>query len=119
MFNAEAARAFCLELTGATEDFPFGPGVAVFKIGGKIFAILTTESRPASVSFKCDPFYGAAMREQYPAMTAGYHLNKRHWNTVALDGSIPPEVIQEWVRDSYELVVASLPKRQRASLGSG
>jgi predicted DNA-binding protein (MmcQ/YjbR family) len=115
--DRETVRAFRLRLAGATEEFPFGPATAVFKVGGKIFAILGTEGAPASVSLKCDPFYGAAMREHYAAVRPGYHLNKRHWNTVVLDESIPHEVVREWLRDSYELVVAGLPKARRAVLG--
>jgi predicted DNA-binding protein (MmcQ/YjbR family) len=115
--DRESVRAFCLGLAGAVEEFPFGPATAVFKVGGKIFAILGTEGAPASVSLKCDPSYGAAMREHYAAVTPGYHLNKRHWNTVALDESIPHEIVEDWVRDSYELVVEGLPKARRAVLG--
>jgi predicted DNA-binding protein (MmcQ/YjbR family) len=115
--DRESMRAFCLGRAGAGEEFPFGPATAVFKVGGKIFAILGAEEAPASVSVKCDPFYGAAMREHYAAVKPGYHLNKRHWNTVVLDGSIPDETVEQWVRDSYELVVASLPKARRAVLG--
>jgi predicted DNA-binding protein (MmcQ/YjbR family) len=97
----------------ATEGFPFGPTVAVFKVGGKMFAIVGLEGTPGSVSLKCDPGYAVALREQYPAVTAGYHLDKRHWNTVELDGSVPDDVLSEWIQDSYDLVNATLPRSKR------
>ena len=100
--NREAVLARCRSLPGATEGYPFGEGVLVFKVGGKIFAILAA----TSVSLKCDPGYAVALREQYPSVTAGYHLDKRHWNTVELDGSVPSDVLSEWIEDSHDLVVA-------------
>ena len=97
------------------EEFPFGPTTAVFKVGGKMFAIVSVDSRPGSVSLKCDPGYAQALREQYPAVKAGYHLDKRHWNTVDLDGSVPADTLAEWIQDSYDLVSASLPRAKRIS----
>jgi predicted DNA-binding protein (MmcQ/YjbR family) len=102
-------------MRGATEGFPFGEMVSVFKVGGKMFAIV--EPGHGRISVKCDPGYAAALREQYAAVTAGYHLDKRHWNTVALDGSVPRDVLGEWIVDSYELVVAGLTRAARAALG--
>jgi len=84
----------------------------VFKVGGKMFAILSAEG----VSLKCDPLFAVAFREQYPAVTAGYHLDKRHWNTVVLDGSVPSEILDDWIHDSYDLVLAGLTRAQRATL---
>jgi predicted DNA-binding protein (MmcQ/YjbR family) len=104
----------CRSLLASAEGYPFGAGVLVFKVGGKIFAIVDDKS----VSLKCDPGLAIALREQFPAVTAGYHLNKRHWNTVALDGSVPDDVLEEWIEDSYELAFASLTRAQRAALGS-
>jgi predicted DNA-binding protein (MmcQ/YjbR family) len=98
-----------LRLPGAYEDFPFGESVGVYKVGGKMFAILDADS----VSLKCDPGYAMALREQYPAVTPGYHLNKRHWNSVRLDGSVPGEALEDWIEESYGLVVAGLPRAQR------
>jgi predicted DNA-binding protein (MmcQ/YjbR family) len=107
-------------MAGAVEDFPFGPEVAVFKVGGKMFAIVSLEDEPGSVSLKCDPSYAAALREQYPAVTAGYHLDKRHWNTVKLDGSVPDEDVEEWIGESHALVVAGLSRAERQRvLGQG
>ena len=104
-----SVRRRCLRLPGAYEDFPFGESVAVYKVRGKIFAILDAHS----VSVKCDPGYAVALREQYPDVTAGYHLNKRHWNTVRLEGSVPREALDDWIDESYALVVAGLPRAQR------
>jgi len=109
-YGAVVAR--CRGLPGATEGYPFGEGALVFKVGGKMFAILSTEG----VSLKCDPVFAVAFREQYPAVTAGYHLDKRHWNTVLLDDSVPSDVLDEWIADSYQLVRASLTRAQRATL---
>jgi len=111
-YGAVVAR--CRGLPGATEGYPFGEGALVFKVGGKMFAILSTEG----VSLKCDPVFAVAFREQYPAVTAGYHLDKRHWNTVVLDGTVPSDVLDEWINDSYQLVMASLTRAQRATLTS-
>jgi predicted DNA-binding protein (MmcQ/YjbR family) len=105
----------CRAMRGATEGFPFGEMVSVFKVGGKMFAIV--EPGHGRISVKCDPGYAAALREQYAAVTAGYHLDKRHWNTVALDGSVPRDVLYEWIAESYALVVAGLTRAARAALG--
>jgi predicted DNA-binding protein (MmcQ/YjbR family) len=114
--DREAVLACCRGLKHTTEGFPFGPGVAVFKVGGKVFAIVSADGAPGSVSVKCDPGYAVALREQYPAVTAGYHLSKRHWNTIELDGSIPDDLLDEWIQDSYDIVKDQLPKGQRAAL---
>ena len=102
--DRDAVIARCRALPGAVQEYPFGPEVAVFKVGGKMFAIVGLEDTPGSVSLKCDPGYAVALREQYAAVTPGYHLNKRHWNTVRLDGSVPNDMLAEWIEDSYELV---------------
>jgi predicted DNA-binding protein (MmcQ/YjbR family) len=98
-----------MRLPGAYEDFPFGESVSVYKVQARIFAILDSHS----VSLKCDPGYAIALREQYPAVSPGYHLNKRHWNTVRLDGSVPVEALDDWIEESYALVVAGLPRAVR------
>jgi predicted DNA-binding protein (MmcQ/YjbR family) len=100
---------------GATEGYPFGEGALVFKVGGKVFAILADNA----VSLKCDPGLAVALRETYPAVTPGYHLNKRHWNTVRLDGTVPGDVFAEWIEDSYDLAMASLTRAQQAALQRG
>jgi predicted DNA-binding protein (MmcQ/YjbR family) len=104
----------CLGLPGASEEFPFNDEVSVFKVGGKMFALCSLDAGPPlQLSVKCDPELAAQLRSAYPAITAGYHLNKRHWNTITLDGSLPDEMVTDLLGDSYDLVVASLPKARR------
>ena len=109
-------RGHCLGLPGAIEDFPFGEQVSVFKVAGKIFAITDLDGVPLEVSLKCDPDLAEALRSEYTAIRPGYHLNKRHWNTVTLDGSLADERIEEMIQDSYDLVVATLTRTQRDAL---
>ena len=106
-------KAMCLGFPGAIEDFPFGDEVSVFKVGGKMFAVSHLDGEPLQVSLKCDPDIALQLRASYPAITAGYHLHKRHWNTVTIDGTLPDQMLSELVTDSYDLVVASLPKARR------
>ena len=115
--TADALRSECLRMPGATEDFPFNPETSVFKVGGKVFAITALEGRPLNVSLKCEPGLAEQLRAEHAAITPGYHLNKRHWNTVVLDGSVPDEMVRDLIEDSYDLVVASLPRRKREALG--
>jgi predicted DNA-binding protein (MmcQ/YjbR family) len=110
--------AACGAKPGAVEDYPFGDDVAVFKVAGKMFALVTLGPLPGSMSLKCDPGVAVELRAQYPAITAGYHLNKRHWNTVTLDGSLPADEIVELIDHSYELVVARLTRVERNKLRS-
>jgi predicted DNA-binding protein (MmcQ/YjbR family) len=107
----------CGSRPGVTEEYPFGDGVAVFKVRGRMFALCPLEGDPPSVSLKCDPVLAEALRASHPAVRPGYHLNKRHWNTVTLDGSIEDDEVDEWIDHSYELVVAKLPVAERAALG--
>ncbi len=111
-----ALRRECLRMPGATEDFPFSPETSVFKVGGKVFAITALEGRPLSVSLKCEPGLAEQLRADYPAITPGYHLNKQHWNTVVLDGSLPERMVRDMIEDSYDLVVAGLPRAVRDAL---
>jgi len=106
-------KAQCLALPGAVEDFPFGDEVSVFKVGGKMFALCALDGKPLQLSVKCEPELAAQLRATYPAITPGYHLNKRHWNTITLDGSLPDQMVNDLLADSYDLVVASLPKARR------
>jgi predicted DNA-binding protein (MmcQ/YjbR family) len=113
----EELKAACLALAGATEEFPFRDDeLSVFKVGGKVFAIAPLTRAPLRISLKCDPVLAEQLRATYPAITPGYHLNKRHWNTVMLDGSIPDRTLRDLIEDSYDLVVASLPRARRAEL---
>jgi predicted DNA-binding protein (MmcQ/YjbR family) len=110
-------RALCLGFAGAEETYPFGSQTTVFKVHGKIFAIAALEAEPPSISLKCEPELAEQLRADHAAITPGYHLNKRHWNTVRCDGSLPQRLVRDLVEDSYDLVVESLPKRVRDDLG--
>lgn len=114
-------RQCCLGMNGAREEFPFSrsPGLSVFKVEGKIFALSALDARPLSVSLKCEPDLAVRLREAYPAVTPGYHLNKRHWNTVVFDGSLPDAMVRDMIEDSYDLVVAALPRAARLALDRG
>jgi predicted DNA-binding protein (MmcQ/YjbR family) len=101
-------------MPGAIEDYPFGDEVAVFKVGGKMFALVSLDGEPGVVNLKCDPALALQLREQYAAVRPGYHQNKRHWNSVDLDGSLDAEELRGMVQHSYDLVVASLPKTSRS-----
>jgi predicted DNA-binding protein (MmcQ/YjbR family) len=115
--SPEELRSACLAFAGASEEFPFDDANSVFKVAGKIFALSRLDRRPLRVSLKCDPDHAVQLRMSYPAITGGYHLNKRHWNTIVLDGSVPDSLILQMIEDSYDLVVATLPKAQRERLG--
>ena len=108
--------AACLDLNGAAETFPFGAETSVFKVEGRMFALSALDAAPLSVSLKCDPDRAVQLRDRYPAITGGYHLNKRHWNTVVLDGSVPEALVREMIEDSYDLVVAGLPRHVQLRL---
>ena len=116
MSDYATVRGWCLALPGTDEAFPFGPETAVLRVNGKLFAILVED--PVRISLKCDPGVAEALRTAYPAVTPGYHLNKRHWNTVLVDGSVPDDSLRGWVEDSYDLVVAGLTRAERAELAA-
>lgn len=111
-------KTACLALKGAVEDFPFGAEASVFKVAGKVFAISRLDAEPLSVSLKCDPELAVSLRAAHAAIIPGYHLNKRHWNTVTIDGSLSEQMVLEMIEDSYDLVVKSLTRAQRAALGA-
>ena len=115
--DASALRRLCLGFPGAAEERPFGPITTTFKVAGKIFALSALEHEPLSVSLKCEPELAEQLRASYPAIVPGYHLNKRHWNTVTIDGTLPDPFIRDLVEDSYDLVVSALPTRVRDELG--
>ena len=114
--DAVELRRWCLEQTGAVEEFPFGPEHSVFKVAGKIFALSGLDRTPLEVSVKCEPELALQLRASYPAIRPGYHLNKRHWNTITLDGSLPDQLVRDLIEDSYDLIVSALPKRVRHQL---
>jgi predicted DNA-binding protein (MmcQ/YjbR family) len=109
-------KKVCLGMPGAREEFPFDEANSVFKVAGKIFALSRLDGRPLRVSLKCDPDFAVRLRADHPAIIPGYHLNKRHWNTVVLDGSLPDRFVRELIEDSYDLVVAALPRREQEKL---
>jgi predicted DNA-binding protein (MmcQ/YjbR family) len=117
MKNGTELRACCLAHVGAIEDFPFGPEHSVFKVAGKMFALSALNRTPLEVSVKCEPEIALDLRASYAAVRPGYHLNKRHWNTITLDGSLPNQLVRDLIEDSYDLVVSALPKRTREELG--
>lgn len=110
--DIESFRQFCLSFPDVSEEFPFGPETLVFKVKGKMFA-LTDLDLFVSINLKCDPDEAIELRERYPAVQPGYHMNKKHWNTILMDNSIPDRTLKEWIENSYQLVRASLPKSQR------
>ena len=110
-------REYCLGKKGVTESFPFGEPVLVFKVIDKMFA-LTDVDNFVRVSLKCDPEKAVMLREEYPAVLPGYHMNKKHWNTIQVNGTIPDDLFKSWIDHSYDLVVAGLPKAKRAALQS-
>jgi predicted DNA-binding protein (MmcQ/YjbR family) len=114
--TAAELRRWCLQRPGATEEYPFTPEVSVFKVGGKMFALANLDARPLEVSAKCDPELAEDLRQTYAAIRPGYHLNKRHWNTITIDGSVPDQTIIQLLEDSYDLVVAGLPRKKRQAL---
>jgi predicted DNA-binding protein (MmcQ/YjbR family) len=115
--DAEALRDYCLSLLGTHEEFPFGPDTSAFKVAGKIFALSRLAEDPLRISLKCDPALAQELREAHAAVMPGYHLNKRHWNTVTIDGSLSDEMISDMVEDSYDLIVSKLPRVRQQALG--
>ena len=113
----QALRTLCLSFNAAVEDFPFSPEISVFKVLGKMFALTSLEARPLKVNLKCDPEDAVRLRGEYEGLIIpGWHMNKRHWNTVTADGGLPDLVLRELVEDSYDLVVAGLPRVERLRL---
>ena len=115
--NPAELRDQCLSFAGAEETFPFGPKTSVFKVAGKMFALSQLGADSLRVSLKCEPQLAEALRRAHAAVLPGYHLNKRHWNTVVIDGSLPDDAIRDMIVDSYDLVVSRLPRARRRALG--
>lgn len=114
--DIESLREYCLAKRGVNEGFPFGESVLVFKVKGKMFLLARLDQAVLEFNVKCDPEQAIEWREQYTAVTPGYHMNKKLWNTVTADGSISVRVLKQMIDDSYRLVVASLPKKDQAGL---
>ena len=110
----ETVREFCLTFKGVTESFPFDEDTLVFKVMGRIFALLSLENH--TLNLKCDPEKAIALRETYDAVTPGYHMNKKHWNTIQLTGQVAERLIREWIGESYRLTVSELPKKIQENL---
>ena len=102
--NIESLREYCISKKNATESFPFGNDTLVFKTGGRIFALVNLDG-DLSINLKCEPSFAIDLRERYSSVLPGYHMNKKHWNTVQLDGSIPEKEIFSWIDHSYERVI--------------
>ncbi|RYU83243.1 MmcQ/YjbR family DNA-binding protein [Hymenobacter persicinus] len=113
--NIEDFRDYCLLKPGVTEETPFGPETLVFKVGGKVFA-LTDIDTFGSINLKCDPARAVDLRENYDYVLPGYHMNKKHWNTILIGTGATDFQLREWIDHSYDLVLASLPKVRRAEL---
>ncbi len=113
--NIEEYRNFCLSLKATSEDLPFDANTLVFKVKNKMFALTNIETF-ASINLKCDPENAILLREKYQAVNPGFHMNKKHWNTITVDGTIPNKLILEWTKDSYNLVISKLPKKTQKEL---
>lgn len=112
--NLEQLRDYCLSRPGAEETLPFGPDTLVFKVGGKAFLLTGFDSEPLRFNVKCDPERVIELRERYSCVLPGYHMNKKHWNTIVADGSVPVALLKEWIDHSYELVAAALPQKKKS-----
>ena len=110
--NIELLQQYCLSKPGVKETLPFGPDTLVYKVGGKIFLLCSLDSEVLQFNVKCDPDLAIELREEYPSVLPGYHMNKKHWNTIIADGSVPVKKLKEWIDHSYELVLGSLPKKR-------
>ena len=114
--DIESLREYCLKKKGVAEDFPFGETTLVFKVKGKMFLLTSLNEDVLQFNAKCDPEKAIELRERYDAVQPGYHMNKKHWNTVIVDGRLSQQLIREMIDDSYNLVVASLPKKAKEEL---
>jgi len=116
--NLQTITTWLLAKKGATEETPFGPDALVYKVMGKMFALVAWEEEPLTITLKCEPGQALFLRDLYPAVRPGYHMNKKHWNTVTLDGTIPEDEVRGMIDDSYELVVKSLTRAMKEELDS-
>jgi predicted DNA-binding protein (MmcQ/YjbR family) len=114
--NIESLRAYCLAKKMVEETLPFGPDTLVYKVAGKIFLLCSLTAEQLKFNVKCDPDNAMVLRDQYPCVQPGYHMNKQHWNTIIADGSVSVKLLQQWIDESYNLVVQSLPKKVRVEL---
>jgi predicted DNA-binding protein (MmcQ/YjbR family) len=115
--DIESLRAYCLSLKGVSEDLPFGPDTLVFRVRSKIF-LLTGMDAPFAFNVKCDPEKAVLLREEFSCVKPGFHMNKKHWNTIEADGSESDVQLIEWIRHSYQIVVEGLPKKEQLALAT-
>jgi predicted DNA-binding protein (MmcQ/YjbR family) len=116
--KTENIASYLMKFPQTTEEQPFGPDTDVYKVAGKIFAIISPDDTPPAISLKCDPVIATELREEYESVLPGYHLSKSHWNTVILDGSVPDDELKKMISHSYEQVVNGLPKSLRVRISS-
>ncbi len=116
--KTDKIASYLMKFPQTTEEQPFGPDVDVYKVAGKIFAIISPDDTPPEISLKCDPVIALELREEYESIRPGYHLNKDHWNTVVLDGEVPDGELKKMISHSYEQVVNGLPKSLRVRLSA-
>ncbi len=109
-------QEYCLSKPAVEETLPFGPETMVYKVGGKVFLLTSLDAEEFRFNVKCDPETATELRERYSCVLPGYHMNKKHWNTIVVDGSVTTKQLKEWIDHSYQLVVASLPKKLRESI---
>ncbi len=114
--NVEDISEYCLSKKGVEEDFPFDEETLVFKVMGKMFALIPLERIPLQINLKCEPELAVELRERYEAVQPGFHMNKKHWNTICVDGTLRNELIYKWIDDSYNLVVKGLRKTEKEIL---
>jgi predicted DNA-binding protein (MmcQ/YjbR family) len=115
--NSEEIREHCLRKKAVEEGFPFDNNTLVFKVAGKIFLLMGLDSDPLQFNAKCEPAKAIELREKYSCVIPGYHMNKQHWNSIICDGTASKKLIFQWIDDSYDLIVASLPKKTRINAG--
>ncbi|OFY83440.1 MAG: MmcQ-like protein [Bacteroidetes bacterium RIFCSPLOWO2_12_FULL_35_15] len=114
--NIEELREYCLSLKNTEEAMPFGPDTLIFKVGGKMFLIVGLDDSPLQFNVKCDPEKAIELREQYNYVIPGYHMSKKHWNTIIIDGRASEKLVRQWIFDSYTLVIAGLSKSEQKRL---
>jgi predicted DNA-binding protein (MmcQ/YjbR family) len=114
--DIESIRKHCLKKPGVTEDFPFGENTLVFRVMKKMFLLASIDEIPLRINLKCDPEKAMELRERHDSVIPGYHMNKKHWNTIFIDGNLRGELLLEWIDHSYDLVVSGLKKSDKAKL---
>jgi predicted DNA-binding protein (MmcQ/YjbR family) len=111
--NIESIREYCLSKPDVEETLPFGPDTLVYKAGGKMFLLMGLDEEQLRFNVKCDPGKAIELREEFPCVLPGYHMNKKHWNTIVVDGSVPARQLKEWIDDSYQLVTTPIKKSKK------